>query len=149
MKFKVLILWLFLGPLTLVNAQESLKESDKNAIEAVLKMQEEAWNTADIDAFMEGYWKSEDLAFVGSGGGVFGWEATKARYQKNYPDAAAMGELRFEIIKMQQVNEGVAQVIGKFILDRENETLSGFFTLVWRKFGDQWRIVSDHTSSSE
>ena len=149
MRIKFLTVLLLLGLLLPGYAQESLSETDQKAIEAVLSMQEEAWNKADIPAFMQGYWQSEDLAFVGSGGAVFGWEATKARYHKNYPDAAAMGTLRFEIIKMQQVKDGVAQVIGKFILDREHDTPTGYFTLVWRKFDGQWLIVSDHTSSSE
>lgn len=148
MKIRTLVLLLCLGLLTQLNAQESLSPADKEAIEAVLHQQEIAWNQADVPAFMEGYWKSDGLAFVGSGGAVFGWEATKDRYLKNYPDAAAMGKLRFEIIRMQQVNQGVAQVIGKFILERTDETLSGYFTLVWRKFEDGWLIVSDHTSSS-
>lgn len=149
MKKQVLYLAVFLLCAFGVQAQETLEENDKQAINEVLKAQEIAWNKADIAAFMEGYWKSPDLAFVGSGGAVFGWEATRDRYYKNYPDKAAMGNLEFEIIKMQQVGEGVAQVLGKFILTRESgEVLSGYFTLIWKKFGEQWLIVSDHTSSA-
>lgn len=149
MRNNILILIAFLVCSCGLYAQEDLKVKDSMAIRAVLKAQEEAWNNADIPAFMNGYWNSGDLAFVGSGGAVFGWEATRDRYLKNYPDKAAMGNLEFEIIKMQQVGKGVAQVIGKFILTRETgEILSGYFTLVWRKFGKDWLIVSDHTSGS-
>lgn len=131
-------------------AQEALSEADEAAIMEVLNRQEDAWNRADIPAFMEGYWKSDSLAFTGSGGTVFGWEATKERYLKNYPDAAAMGHLSFDISRKQQVGPGVAQVLGKFTLTRATgEVLSGYFTLIWRKFGEQWLVVSDHTSSED
>ncbi|MBL7473800.1 YybH family protein [Robertkochia sediminum] len=148
MKFKTLTLLLIVLVAVPVSAQDTLSDANRDAIHTVLQEQEEAWNRADIPAFMEGYWKSDQLVFVGSGGVVSGWEATRDRYLKNYPDAAAMGQLRFEIIRMQQVGPGVAQVLGKFILDRSDETLSGYFTLVWKKFDEGWRIVSDHTSSA-
>ena len=65
-----------------------------------------------------------------------------------YPDTTAMGKLTFEVIKLQQVKEGVAQMIGSFYLKRTIGDLSGYFTLVWRKFDGQWVIISDHTSSA-
>ena len=52
------------------------------AIVSVLYDQEKAWNSFDIDAFMDGYWKSSDLVFCGSSGPVYGWEATRERYKK-------------------------------------------------------------------
>lgn len=148
MRLKRFFTLLFLCAVLTATAQDKLSDTDRDEIHRVLQQQEEAWNRADIPAFMEGYWMSDQLAFVGSGGVVSGWEATRDRYLKNYPDAAAMGTLRFEIIRMQQVGPGVAQVLGKFILERSDETLSGFFTLVWKKFDTGWLIVSDHTSAA-
>ncbi|MCF8713433.1 nuclear transport factor 2 family protein [Joostella atrarenae] len=133
----------------LSSAQEKLSEINKTQILEVFNKQEEAWNRGDIPAFMEGYWKSEDLAFSGSSGPLFGWEATKDRYLRSYPDTTAMGKLTFKVIKIQQVKEGVAQVIGSFHLKRTIGDLSGYFTLVWRKFDNQWLIISDHTSSAK
>ena len=148
MKIIGFVFIMLLGSALTLQAQESLSIEDRKLIEEVLNEQETAWNEANVHEFMEGYWKSDSLAFVGSSGPVFGWEATRDRYLKNYPDAAAMGNLRFEIIRMQQVGEGVAQVLGKFILTRDSgEILSGYFTLIWRKFENGWLIVSDHTSS--
>ncbi|MCX2678880.1 nuclear transport factor 2 family protein [Galbibacter sp. EGI 63066] len=129
-------------------AQEQISPADRSAILKVFNEQESAWNRGDIPAFMEGYWKSEDLAFVGSSGAVFGWEATKERYLKGYPDTTAMGKLTFKVIKLQQVKEGVAQIIGSFHLKRSIGDLNGYFTLIWRKFDDKWLIISDHTSAT-
>ncbi|QLE00916.1 nuclear transport factor 2 family protein [Galbibacter sp. BG1] len=132
-----------------MSAQEKISAINKTEILEVLKEQENAWNRGDIPTFMEGYWKSKDLAFVGSSGAVFGWEATKNRYLKSYPDTTAMGKLSFEVIKIQQVKEGVAQLIGSFHLKRRIGDLSGYFTLNWRKFDGQWLIISDHTSAAD
>ncbi|MCM5662531.1 YybH family protein [Galbibacter mesophilus] len=131
-----------------VFAQEKISNINKSEILEVLKNQEDAWNRGDIPAFMEGYWKSDDLAFVGASGPIFGWKATKERYLKSYPDTTGMGKLTFKVIKIQQVKENIAQVIGSFHLKRSIGDASGYFTLVWRKFNNQWLIISDHTSAS-
>ncbi|TRZ46257.1 YybH family protein [Robertkochia solimangrovi] len=143
--FSLVLLFLTIG----LSAQQTLVESDKNAVLEVLQLQEDAWNKGDITEFMEGYWKSDSLAFVGSGGPVFGWKATKDRYFKSYPNTTAMGKLSFTVNRIQQVSPVVIQLIGEFHLTRTIGDLSGYFTLIWRKFGDQWVIISDHTSSAD
>lgn len=129
-------------------AQDSLSPEDRNTILKVLEDQRLAWNQGDIQEYMEGYWKSEQLVFNGSSGPIFGWEDTKQRYLKGYPDTTAMGELTFKVIKLESLSKGVAQMIGKFHLKRSIGNLSGYFTLNWKKFDQSWLIVSDHTSGS-
>ncbi|WP_224484940.1 YybH family protein [Robertkochia aurantiaca] len=146
-KATLLILTLFFTAVA-VNAQQSITRSDREAIMEILGNQQKAWNKGDIPEFMEGYWKSDSLSFTGSGGPVFGWQNTKDRYLRNYPDTTAMGKLGFTVIRLQQVAPSVAQMIGKFELSRSIGDLSGYFTLVWRKFGDEWVIISDHTSAA-
>ncbi len=70
-------------------------EADRRAINAVLVAQQEAWNRGDVDAFLTGYWHSEELTFSGSGGISRGWNEVLARYKKTYPDRAAMGYAGF------------------------------------------------------
>ncbi|WP_335965754.1 nuclear transport factor 2 family protein [Galbibacter sp. PAP.153] len=145
---KCITLLFLIVNLGISSAQEKLSAINESEILKVFYNQEGAWNRGDIPAFMEGYWKSKNLAFVGSSGAVFGWEATKARYLKSYPDTTAMGKLTFKVIKLQQVKEGVAQMIGSFHLKRSIGDLRGYFTLVWHKFDNEWLIISDHTSSA-
>lgn len=127
---------------------DSLSKEDKTAILKALDDQQSAWNQGEIASFMEGYWKSEELVFNGSSGPIFGWENTKQRYLKGYPDATTMGKLTFGVIKLQAIAEGVAQMIGTFHLQRSIGDLNGYFTLNWKKFDEDWLIISDHTSSS-
>ena len=46
---------------------------DEVAIRKVMADQQMAWNNYDLEGFMQGYWKSEDLKFYGSNGVTYGW----------------------------------------------------------------------------
>ena len=106
-----------------------------------------AWNTGDLDGFMEGYIKSEKLEFVGSKGVTYGWEQTLKNYHKSYPDAASRGILKFDIIKLERLSGKAYFMIGKYHLTRpEKGDASGHFTLLWKKIKGKWVIVTDHTS---
>ncbi len=69
--------------------------SDHAAITKILEAQQNNWNRGNVDAFLEGYWHSPDLTFSGSSGITRGWDGVLARYKKNYPDRATMGQLEF------------------------------------------------------
>lgn len=148
MKTLVFTLTIFFAISTSHAQVDSLSKKDKTAVLKALDDQQSAWNQGDIAAFMEGYWKSEELVFNGSSGPIFGWENTKQRYLNGYPDATTMGKLTFEVIKLQAIAEGVAQMIGTFHLQRRIGDLNGYFTLNWKKFDEDWLIISDHTSGS-
>src|SRR6476620_1573460 len=73
------------------------QSSDTTAIHAAMNTQVKAWNNGDIDAFMQTYWKSDSLLFVGSKGPNYGWQNTLDSYKKRYPNTATTGKLDFEI----------------------------------------------------
>ncbi len=128
-------------------SQERLSTADKDSITSIFMKQEAAWNAADINAFMKGYWKSDKLTFVGGSGVTYGWEATKARYFKRYPDKAAMGKLKFTILELSKIDDNSAMLIGKFYLTRAIGDLYGHYSLIWKKIGGKWVIISDHSSA--
>ena len=123
------------------------READREAIEAVLRAQQSAWNRADIDAFLEGYWRSPELTFSGTSGVARGWDGVLARYKKNYPDRAAMGQLTFSELEFRFLGPDAALVLGRWRLKREKDDIGGVFTLVWQRFPEGWKIVHDHTST--
>lgn len=123
-------------------------KSDDAQIRALLDDQTAAWNRGDVEAFMAGYWKSEETEFVGANGVSRGWQALMERYRKNYPDRKAMGQLSFPNLEIHVVCPDAAYAIGQFKLERENDRPTGFFTLNFRKFAEGWRIVADHTTAS-
>ena len=80
------------------------KVANESAIKEVLAQQVNAWNQGDLNTFMQGYWKSDSLLFIGSKISS-GWDSTLVRYQRSYPDRAAMGTLRFEILRMDSISD--------------------------------------------
>jgi len=133
-----------LGFLISANAQTTITADQ--AIRRVMADQESAWNRADLEAFMDGYWKSDSLTFIGSRGVTNGWQATLDSYKKGYPDAEAMGKLTFTILTLEILSPESAYVIGKWHLARTKDELGGHFTLLWKKIGGKWVIVADHSS---
>lgn len=138
---RTLLLFIFIISSTCIYSQQEERE-----IRAVLADQEECWNEGDIDCFMDGYWRSEQLTFVGKSGVTYGWQNTLDNYKKRYPDREAMGTLTFEIKLIEPLSEEFWHVIGKYNLDRQTDNPNGHFSLLFRKIDDQWVIVADHTS---
>ena len=125
---------------------QDFRESDSLSILSVLENQKKAWNNNDIDKFMLGYLNSEKLIFVSKNGPVYGWDFVKDRYKTEYSSKYLMGDLGFEIYDLFLITNRSAILIGKFNLVREDEELTGFFSLIFKKIKGDWYIVSDHTS---
>jgi ketosteroid isomerase-like protein len=125
------------------------RASDRTAITKILEAQQNHWNRGNVDAFLEGYWHSPDLTFSGSGGIARGWDGVRARYNKNYPDRAAMGHLDFSEVEFHFLGEDAALVLGHWHLARAQGDIGGVFSLVWQRFPEGWRIIHDHTSMVE
>ncbi|MAC92854.1 MAG: DUF4440 domain-containing protein [Flavobacteriaceae bacterium] len=134
---------------TVLFSQKRLSQIDSLAIVKILYEQQEDWNMGDIDAFMQGYLKSDQLVFSGSSGPIYGWEATRNRYKKTYSDRQKMGKLKFDILNVIGLSSTVIQLQGKFNLSRIIGDIQGYFTLNWIKVNNEWFIISDHTSASK
>ena len=135
---KNLIILLFLMLFGISNAQEK-------DILNVMNNQQTAWNTGNIEGFMQGYWKNEKMMFIGKNGPNYGWQKTLDNYKKSYPTKEKMGILTFSDIEVKMLGKNYAHVFGKWNLKREDGDLGGIYTLVFQKFKDGWKIISDHT----
>lgn len=122
------------------------QEKEENKIKSLLEVQAESWNKGDLEGFMQTYWKSDSLMFIGKSGVTWGWQKTLDNYKKGYPDAAAMGKLAFDIIKVDKIAGEHYFVVGKWHLTRTIGDLSGHFTLLVKKIDGEWKIVADHSS---
>jgi beta-aspartyl-peptidase (threonine type) len=121
------------------------------AITQVLTAQQEAWNRHDLDAFMSGYWNSPELTFFSGAKETSGWQATLERYRATYNSPGhAMGKLDFSDLRIEMLGPEAAFVRGAWHLTvPEGKNPQGRFTLIFRKFGDGWKIIHDHTSAAE
>ena len=125
-----------------VNAQTG---AEKN-IRALLQAQTKAWNSGDLEGFMQTYWKSDSLMFVGKSGVVWGWQQTLDNYKEGYPGKEAMGQLSFDIIQVKELSADYYHVTGKWMLKRTIGDVSGHYTLLLRRINGEWKIVYDHSS---
>jgi len=124
----------------------SAQSADEQTIRNALNEQLDAWNKGDINRFMDTYWQSDSLMFIGKTGVTYGWKATREDYEKSYPDAESMGKLDFKIIEVKRLSVLYFHVVGRWHLTRSIGDLSGHFTLLFKKVKNKWVIVSDHSS---
>ena len=122
------------------------QSKDEREIRASLMMQKDAWNRADLPGFMDAYWRNDSLQFIGKQRVTYGWQNTFKNYQKSYPEAASMGVLSFDILQVERLSANHYFVVGKWSLVRAAGNLSGHFSLLYKKIGKRWLIVSDHSS---
>lgn len=118
---------------------------DKKGVEDVLYKQETAWNAGDIEGFMEGYLKSDSLMFISKKGVSYGWQKVLDNYRKSYPDKAAMGTLKFELLQVKALSPNTAMVVGKWELSETDKKAGGHFQLILENFPEGWKIISDCT----
>ena len=135
-------------------AQATSAAADESEIRAAITAQTEAWNHADIPAFMKAYEDSPDTTFIGATLGK-GYQPIRDRYLRSYTTPEQMGKLTFNDLDIRLLPSGcgkseIALVTGKFHLDRtahgEAKKDDGIFSLVWRKGPHGWKIILDHTS---
>ena len=124
----------------------SSQSRDERQIRGLLADQTAAWNEGDIPRFMQGYWESDSLVFVGKNGPTYGYRQTLENYKKNYPDASHMGRLKFDLLEVRRLSPEYYFVIGKWNLERSIGNVGGSFTLLLRKINGRWAIVADHSS---
>jgi ketosteroid isomerase-like protein len=122
------------------------QSKDEKTVRQLLSDQSAAWNRGDIESFMKGYWENDSLMFIGKSGITYGWSNTLKNYKNGYPDTAAMGQLRFTILKTMQLSPAYFHVTGKWHLQRSIGDAEGYFTLLFRKIKGQWMIIADHSS---
>jgi ketosteroid isomerase-like protein len=149
-----LVFLLLLGSFATVARGEESAAAEKAAVLTAIQAQVDAWNRADIPAFMQTYENSDDTTFVGAQVRK-GYGLILKRYQENYANREQMGTLSFSDLDVRVLPDAcgkaeIALVTGKFHLERTTHGAAakddGIFSLVWRKGPQGWKIVLDHTS---
>lgn len=118
-------------------------EKDVEEIKQVLQDQQTAWNNYDLEGFMRGYWKSDELKFYGSNGIVRGWDKTLERYKKAYPSQEHTGTLKFVINDISEIEKDSYYVMGEYHLSRSVGDANGIFMIIFKKIEGEWKIIAD------
>ena len=119
-------------------------------VRALLDRQVAAWNRGDLDGYMAGYWNSPELTFYSNGKPTFGWQPTLQHYRERYQqNKNGMGKLAFNV-QLEQIDTTVVLGKGEWGLTMpDGSKPHGLTTLIVRKLPEGWRIVHDHSSSSQ
>lgn len=146
------ILMLSLSAAVLLPASQQTAEPNvESGIRQTLDAQVKAWNTGDLQGFMDGYVRDESLRFASGGSVRRGWQEALNRYQAAYPTREKMGTLTFSELEFFKISTEYTEVFGKYHLARNKSEgdAAGIFTLLMKREGDRWLVLHDHTSAAD
>lgn len=117
-------------------------------IKKQMQEQEDCWNKGDLDCFMQHYWESDSLKFIGKSGVNYGWQTTLDNYKKGYPSKEKMGKLEFTNKSIEFIDKETIFVVGEWQLARADSLgdLGGYYSLIWKNKNEEWVIIADHSS---
>jgi ketosteroid isomerase-like protein len=135
-------------PVAATQQQTIVQDQAIAEVKQVLVEQSEKWSAGDLEGYMQGYWKSDSLLFVGKSGLTYGWQQTLDNYKRGYPDVSAMGKLTFDLKEVRPLSADNILVVGKWHLQREatKGNLEGHFSVIFQRFAEGWKIIADHSS---
>ncbi|MFK7958732.1 MAG: peptidylprolyl isomerase [Lysobacterales bacterium] len=136
------------NPIAFTLSRRSEESDDTTAIRNAFSEQIAAWNRGDVEAFMQTYWKDDQVRFFSGGEVKRGWDVVLNNYRKRYPDPAAMGRLKTTKLSIEPMGDNAALATGQWNVFAGDAHYCGLFTLVFNRIDTQWVIVHDHTSSA-
>lgn len=120
---------------------------DKKAlkIRAIMDNQVKAWNEGNIEGFMAAYLPTKELTFQSGNKRLQGWDELIAMYKKSYA-GAKMGKLEFTDLIFKPLTADVYYVLGRWKVTAGESVKEGLFTVIFRQFNNEWKIIHDHSS---
>jgi len=116
-------------------------------VASLLDRQAAAWNAGDLDGFMSAYSPSPTTTYIGSTGLIEGYDGIRERYAPGFAEGAARDSLRFEGLRVREVDERVGVATARYVLERAGAvTSTGPFTLVLLNVEGAWLIVHDQSA---
>ena len=119
---------------------------DEARIRAASQASAEAWNRGDLKGHLAIY--ADDTTFMTKSGPRPGVQPIEESFAKKYfVDGKPKQALRFEQITIRRLGPDAALETGRFVLTGGGEDdQAGWFTLVWMRTPQGWRVVHDHSS---
>jgi uncharacterized protein (TIGR02246 family) len=128
-----------------VGAFAQTMSKDEKAIRAALESTAAGWNKGDLNEYLSAYTKeATEMLSTGPAGGVEAIEKTmKEGFWKS---GRPLQILRYESLVVRMLGKKNALVTGKYVLSGAGRPdRSGWFTTIWLKTKDGWRMIHDHS----
>lgn len=134
------------GPASGPVPQPSTWAADEAQIRAATRASSEAWNRGDLRGHLAIY--VDSVTFMTRTGPRPGVAAIEESFTRTYfRDGRPKQQLRFEQTVVRPLGRDAALETGRFILSGGGEAeQSGWFSLVWVRTVQGWRVVHDHSS---
>ena len=128
----------------------SARESKKAeaAIRTVFEEGCAAWNRGDLDGYLASYWDSDQTLWISSGSLRRGKEAIVTAYKARFSGGQNIGKLTVAELQIDVLTPMDALAFGRWILESDHQSSTGFFTVQLKKIDDAWVFVYDHASTS-
>lgn len=143
-KLSILLVFVFAVSINSAFAQAKMSKDEK-AIRATLEMTAEGWNKGDLNQYLSAYVpEATEMLSTGPAGGVEVIEKTmKEGFWKT---GKPLQVLRYESVVVRMLGSKGALVTGQFVLSGGGRAdRKGWFTTVWIKTKDGWRMIHDHS----
>ena len=120
--------------------------ADQAQIEALSKASADAWNQGDLKGHLAIY--TEDMTFMTRNGPRPGVEPLRKSFaEKYFNNGRPKQTLSFTDRVIRKLGPDAALETGRYVLSGGGEPeQSGWFTLVWVRTAQGWRILHDHSS---
>jgi uncharacterized protein (TIGR02246 family) len=115
------------------------------AIRAALQSTAEGWNRGDLPTYLAVYTDSAtEMLSTGPEGGRERIEATMR--EGFWRTGRPLQVLRYEHVVVRMLGDDNALVTGQYVLSgAERPDRTGWFTTVWTRTRDGWRMIHDHS----
>jgi uncharacterized protein (TIGR02246 family) len=109
----------------------------------------DAWNRHDIDAYVDNFWRSDQLIVVIEGENFRGWDLLNKAYHLGYPNPAEMGTLTLDRLQVQMIGPELGCALAWYTVTFTKKKELGTATIILKKLPEGWRVMISHTSFVE
>lgn len=142
--FLIVFVALFSALFAFGQTSEKMSKDEKE-IRAALELTAEGWNKGDLDQYLSVYTSyATEMLPTGPTGGV---EAIEKTMKEGFWKAGKpLQQLRYENVVVRFLGKEGALVTGQYVLSgAERPDRTGWFTTVWLKTNEGWRMIHDHS----
>jgi uncharacterized protein (TIGR02246 family) len=144
--FACCALMLLMGSVSARSSQSTEKPKTPEAeIRATLESTAAGWNSGDLAQYLAAYTDSAtEMLSTGPAGGRSAIEKTMR--EGFWKTGRPVQKLHYENLEVRMLGRDHALVTGQFILSgAERPDRTGWFTTVWQRTKDGWRMIHDHS----
>jgi uncharacterized protein (TIGR02246 family) len=121
------------------------QSNDEKAILAVMREEEKAWNSGNIEAYVDLYAPHDSTRMIYSTGAVYGKDSILAFYKKYWPKER-MGQLTLDGERLERLSNEYYYVSGFFhVRYPDGKSVNGRFSGLMRKMKGRWYLYTDHS----